>query len=307
MESSSACSWSIVRSSFFKECSSLRMSARILLPSLSKWTRPPVPRTNWYASATATHVSQFSLIAIATFVGVTVDGFPSTRTISNAIATAAQSVQLAYATAPFVWSTTSPMTCRIAKATLKTVVPSFVLTAIAALSPACAALGALAMPKSANSATNTSVRSRLLISTSSRRCGRGRSDRCRNRYAVRRCLCGRRFGGGSGGRRLVLGRLVRLGRRGARLLVRRRCVDAAVRADEGRSAELLLALRGQRRPACRDLLELLDRALQRPLLTRLDRPVFPVRPPEVAQEGEHACSQHEERAARDGLLLGSGP
>jgi hypothetical protein len=50
------------------------MSARILFPSESKWTRPPVPRTNWYASATATQVSQFSLNAIATFVGVTVDG-----------------------------------------------------------------------------------------------------------------------------------------------------------------------------------------------------------------------------------------
>src|SRR3954451_4848082 len=245
IESSSAWSWSSVKSCFLSECSSLRMSARILFPSGSKWTSPPVPRTNWYASATATHVSQFSLIAIATLVGVTVEGSPSTRTISNAIATAAQSVQLAYATAPFVWSTTSPITWRMANATLKTVVPSFVLTAMAALSPADAAVGAPVARPNAKSAASRSVSSLRFISALSRCRNRRRRDRCGHGHAVRRRggrrRC-RRFGGRrrGRGRGLIRGGLVG-GRRRARLLLRRRRrVDAAVLAHERRTTELLL-------------------------------------------------------------------
>src|SRR4051794_32023309 len=256
------------------------MSARILFPSGSKWTRPPVPRTNWYASATATHVSQFSLIAIATLVGVTVEGSPSTRTISNAIATAAQSVQLAYATAPFVWSTTSPITWRMANATLKTVVPSFVLTAMAALSPADAAVGAPVARPNAKSAASRSVSSLRFISALSRCRNRRRRDRCGHGHAVRRRgrRC-RRFGGRrrGRGRGLIRGGLVggRRGRRRARLLLRRRRrVDAAVLAHERRTTELLLALRRQARAPAVDVLELLDGALDRTLLARLDRSVL---------------------------------
>src|SRR4051794_2878542 len=289
------------------------MFARILLPSGSKWTRPPVPRTNWYASATATHVSQLSLIAIATLVGVTVDGSPSTRTISNAIATAAQSVQLAYATAPFVWSTTSPITWRMANATLKTVVPSFVLTAMAALSPADAAVGAPVARPNAKSAASRSVRSRRFISALSRCRNRRRRNRCGHGHAVRRrrcrgCRLGRRRRGR--GRGLICRRLAGRGRRRRRprlLLRRRRRVDAAVLAHERRTAELFLALRRQARPPGVDVLELLDGALDRAFLARLDRPVLAVGPPEITDEREQAGHHDDERGACGGLSVGARP
>ena len=139
----------------------MRISARIRLPSLSKWTGPvPPPSTNWYASATATQFVQFSLIAIEMFCGVTTEGLPSTRTISKAIATAAQSLQLLYATAALVSSTTSLITWRIANATLNTVVPSFVLIAIAALSPAWANAGRAAENPAARRAVARRTRMR---------------------------------------------------------------------------------------------------------------------------------------------------
>ena len=97
-------------------------------------------------------------------VGETTDASLSTRTISKAIATDAQSVQLLYATAAFVSVTTSLMTCLIAKATLNTVVPSFVLTATAALSAA-AWPGRAADRPQATSAAITSASSRRFMAS----------------------------------------------------------------------------------------------------------------------------------------------
>jgi hypothetical protein len=74
------------------------------------------------------------LIAIAMFVGVNTEESPSTSTTSIAIAVVEHDVQLEYATAAFVESTVSDITCRIAKANLKTEAPSFVLIATAVLS-----------------------------------------------------------------------------------------------------------------------------------------------------------------------------
>src|SRR2546421_11036926 len=78
---------------------------------------------------------QSTFIASARFVGVTVDGSPVTSTTSIATATVEQSLQLAKATAAFVESTTSPATRLIENASLKIDDPSFVLIAIAVLSP----------------------------------------------------------------------------------------------------------------------------------------------------------------------------
>src|SRR3954452_5249067 len=118
------------------------------------------------------------------FVGETTEASLSTRTISNAIATDAQSVQLLYATAAFVSVTTSLITWRMANATLKTVVPSLVLTAIAALSAEASSARAAATPVAHRTAI-TIVANRLFIRLDlSGCCGRCRG--CRNRGLDRR-------------------------------------------------------------------------------------------------------------------------
>ncbi len=88
------------------------------------------------------HVVQFSLIGIATFVGVMTSGSDRTRTTWSARATVWHDSQLAYATAAFVSSTTSPPARRIEKAKSNSVEPSFSLTATAVLSPDADAVGA---------------------------------------------------------------------------------------------------------------------------------------------------------------------
>ena len=135
-------------------------------PVLVSSTGPPVPRTIWYAPANVSQSVQFSLTATATFCGVTVLGLPVTSTIWIAIAVALQRSQLAYATAVFVWSTTSPATSLIEKANEKSDEPLFVLIATAELS-----FERLRPPSSSSSARAKSGRAKPVASarTSARR------------------------------------------------------------------------------------------------------------------------------------------
>src|SRR3954467_11457874 len=307
MSSSFASSCSSVRSSFFSECSSLRMSLKILLPSASKWTAVPVPRTNWYASATATQVEQFSLYAIAMFVGETTEASLSTRTISNAIATDAQSVQLLYATAAFVSVTTSLITWRMANATLKTVVPSLLLTAIAALSADASSARAAPTPVAHRTAL-TMVANRLFIGLNlSRCCGRCRG--CRNRRLDGRDRRRRRDARAPGRlsrlrfRRLSLGRCRRRRRSDRRGRVR----GLLARAEQRSAAERGLPCFRQPGTAARDGTELLNCPLDRPALTLLDRAIVAVRPPDVGEEGSRCRNRDDEGAAWRGVALGARP
>ena len=68
-------------------------------------------------------------------MGVTIDGSFISRTTWIETATVSQSVQLANATAALPLSTTSPIARLMANAIRKMSVPSFVLIAIAAVSP----------------------------------------------------------------------------------------------------------------------------------------------------------------------------
>src|SRR5581483_9344232 len=86
---------------------------------------------NWYAVAKVSHDVHCSLTASATFCGVNVSGLPTTNTTWMAMATVWQSVQLAYATAAFWGATVPSVIWRIEKASLKTELPSWVLTTTA--------------------------------------------------------------------------------------------------------------------------------------------------------------------------------
>src|SRR3954463_2875961 len=146
------------------------------------------------------------------FVGETTEALLSTRTISKAIATEAQSVQLLYATAAFVSVTTSLITWRMANATLKTVVPSLVLTAIAALSAAANSARAADTPVAHRTAI-ASVTNRLFIRWDlSGRCGRC-CRRCRNRRLDGRDRRRRRDARARAGLGRLRLRRLRLGRR----------------------------------------------------------------------------------------------